>query len=69
MPHNKIPASRQVLQCVVMLALLLTLVSCKGSSADANSTSAAAPVPASVVGGADASSPLPASCSPGAVPP
>jgi glutaminyl-peptide cyclotransferase len=45
MPHNKIRVSRRILQCVVMLALLLNLVSCKGSSADANSAAASTPAP------------------------
>ena len=47
MPQNKIHTSRQILNCAALLALLLTLVSCKGSSANQNSPAAAPPATAS----------------------
>jgi peptidase M28-like protein len=55
MLKTKLQSSRQLLYCVIMLALLLTLVSCKGSSADVNSTvtsSTPAPAPAAVTAAA-----------------
>jgi hypothetical protein len=42
MSRNRIQLSRQILYCAAILALLLTLVSCKGSSADQPTTSASA---------------------------
>jgi glutaminyl-peptide cyclotransferase len=46
MPSTKFRSSREILYCAAMLMLLLTLVSCKGSSADANATAASTPAPA-----------------------
>lgn len=46
MPQFKLRSSRQILYCATFLALLLTLVSCKGSSADQPAAAATAPASA-----------------------